>query len=78
MLQSLGVRGASSALREIRESWADALRPHVRDDAALDLVMLVSDGLYMNSATLNDVPGPVPSGKALRRLIRLVEEATRP
>lgn len=77
-LAGSGSAAASSALREIRESWADALRPHVRDDAALDLVMLVSDGLYMNSATLNDVPGPVPSGEALRRLIRLVEEATRP
>ncbi|WOF21692.1 TetR/AcrR family transcriptional regulator [Microbacterium betulae] len=68
---------ATAALTELRRAWADAIRPHVRDDASLDLVLLLSDGLYINSALLNDVPGPVPTGDALDALIRLVESATR-
>jgi AcrR family transcriptional regulator len=71
-----GNAAATAALVELRSSWAEALRPHVRDDAALDLVLLVSDGLYINSALLNDIPGPAPTGAALDALIRLVEGAT--
>ena len=36
--------------------WEDAIRPHVRDAASLDLVMLLSDGLYFNNSL--DVHGP--------------------
>lgn len=68
---------ARGALAELRDAWADAIRPHVRDEAALELVLLLSDGLYVNSALLNDVPSPVPTGEALEALIRLVEGATR-
>ncbi|GAA4191264.1 TetR/AcrR family transcriptional regulator [Microbacterium oryzae] len=68
---------ARTALTELRTMWAEAIRPHVRDEAALDLVLLVSDGLYINTASLNDVPGPVPTGAALEALIQLVEGATR-
>ncbi|GAA4763738.1 TetR/AcrR family transcriptional regulator [Microbacterium gilvum] len=73
-----GSAKATAALAELREAWADAIRPHVRDQAALDLVLLLSDGLYINSALLNDVPGPVPTGAALDALIALVRTATRP
>ncbi|MEL5990413.1 TetR/AcrR family transcriptional regulator [Microbacterium phosphatis] len=66
---------AAALLADVRALWADALRPHVRDDAALDLVMLVSDGIYVNSALMNDLPGPVPHGAALEALIRIVEGA---
>lgn len=73
-----GHAAASAALRIVRERWADALRPHTADDAALDLVMLVSDGLYYNNALgVGGVPGPVPDGAAMDTLIALVERATR-
>ena len=69
---------ASDALRDVREQWAAALRPHTRDGVALDLVMLVSDGLYFNNALSGgSIPGPVPRGAALDALIALVEGATR-
>lgn len=73
-----GNHAASDALRAVREAWADALRPHVRDETALDLVMLLSDGLYYNNAL--DAAGDhgsglaatVPTGAALDALIALV------
>lgn len=69
---------AADALRRVRESWADVLRPHTRDETALDLVMLVSDGLYFNNALgAAGVPGPVPEGAHLDALIALVESAAR-
>lgn len=77
-----GSVAASDALRRIRESWADALRPHVRDTAALDLVMLLSDGLYYNNALdaadegHSGVAGPVPTGARLEDLIALVLRST--
>ncbi|WP_454118730.1 TetR/AcrR family transcriptional regulator [Microbacterium lacticum] len=42
-----GHADAADALRAVRARWADALRPHVRDATALDLVLLVSDGLSL-------------------------------
>lgn len=45
-----GSATASVALREVRRRWADVIRPHVRDETALDLVMLLSDGLYFNNS----------------------------
>jgi AcrR family transcriptional regulator len=69
---------AVAALRRLRESWEEAIRPHTRDETALQLVMLVSDGLYFNNA-LGDgaVPAPVPTGGELDALIELVLTATR-
>ncbi|MEJ6554497.1 helix-turn-helix domain containing protein [Microbacterium esteraromaticum] len=72
---------ASDALREVRDRWAAAIRPHVRDETALDLVMLLSDGLYFNNslAEPGDEQGGmsdfVPTGVALDRLIDLVVDA---
>lgn len=76
-----GSAAASAALRDVRMRWADAIRPHVRDETALDLVMLVSDGLYFNNSLAE--PGDeqstlsefVPTGAALHGLIDLVVEA---
>ncbi len=68
---------AAEGLRRTRRRWAEAIRPHVRDTASLDLVMLVSDGLYFNNSL--DVHGPqrlVPDGAELRQLIDLVLRAT--
>ena len=79
--QHLGQTGnvaASDALRGIRDRWADLVRPHVRDDAALQLVLLVSDGLYFNNALVTGVlPGPLPRDTELDALVELVVQATR-
>ncbi|GAA2012745.1 TetR/AcrR family transcriptional regulator [Microbacterium ulmi] len=78
-LAQRGSGAASAALRDMRDRWADVLRPHVRDDAALDLVMLVSDGLYFNNALGGDAPlTAVPSGPALDALVALVVDAVAP
>lgn len=73
-----GSTAASDALRLARERWADALRPHVASETALDLVLLISDGLYYNNALqTGGIAGPVPTGLALDDLITLVERSTR-
>lgn len=72
-----GSAAAGDQLRRTRRRWAEAIRPHVRDDASLDLVMLVSDGLYFNNSL--DLNGPdrlVPRGAELSDLITLVLRAT--
>ncbi|WP_460795801.1 TetR/AcrR family transcriptional regulator [Microbacterium sp. GXF0217] len=69
---------AADALRDVRRRWAETIRPHVRDETALDLVMLVSDGLYFNNSL--DANGPerlVPHGPQLQALIDLVLRAAR-
>lgn len=72
-----GNTAASEGLRRIRVLWEDALRPHTRDEAALQLVLLTGDGLYFNSVLdLNAVPGPVPEGEDLDALVALVVAAT--
>lgn len=77
-LAQSGNAAAGAALREMRGRWQDALRPHTKDAAALDLVMLVSDGLYFNNALEGGVvQGAVPQGVALDRLIALVEAAAK-
>lgn len=71
-----GDAAANAALRRIREQWADLIRPHVSDATALDLVLLVSDGLYYNAALDGSgVAGPVPRGLELDALIALVKRA---
>jgi AcrR family transcriptional regulator len=73
-----GNAAAADALRGIRDEWADVLRPHTKDATALDLVMLVSDGLYFNNALAGgSIPGPVPRGAAMDALVEVVERATR-
>lgn len=74
-----GSPAASTALRESRRRWAEQIRPHVRDETALDLVMLLSDGLYFNNS-LAEPAGErgavgefVPTGAALTRLIELIQ-----
>lgn len=72
-----GSSAASDMLRDTRRRWAETIRPHVRDTASLDLVMLVSDGLYFNNSL--DVHGPerlVPRSDELADLIALVLRAT--
>ncbi|MFJ6652137.1 TetR/AcrR family transcriptional regulator [Microbacterium sp. NPDC091313] len=70
---------AIAALRRLRTTWEDAVRPDTRDETALQLVMLVSDGLYFNSAlSSGSVPGPEPSDAELDALIARVQDVTRP
>jgi len=77
-LAQSGNGAAADALREIRDQWSTVLRPLVKDETALDLVMLVSDGLYLNNALAGgSIPGPVPRGAAMDALIALVERAIR-
>ena len=74
-----GSVAAADALRNVRRLWEDAIRPHVRDQTSLDLVMLLSDGLYFNNSL--DVNGPerlVPQGEELSDLIALVQRAIAP
>jgi len=71
-----GSAPASAALQDVRRRWADAVRPHVRDDAALDLVLLVSDGLYFNNMLGAEAAAPVPTGRALDALVALVERTS--
>ncbi|ALX66852.1 TetR/AcrR family transcriptional regulator [Microbacterium sp. XT11] len=72
-----GSTAAAETLRRMRGLWKDAIRPHVRDTASLDLIMLLGDGLYFNNSL--DVHGAehlVPTGRDLDALIELVLQAT--
>lgn len=74
-----GSQAAAAALHDARERWQDAMRPHTRDQAALDLVMLVSDGLYFNNVLQGEgAAASVPTGAALDALVALVEASARP
>lgn len=71
-----GHPAASDALRRVRERWADAVRAHVTSPAALELVLLVSDGIYYNNALQHSgLATPVPDGAAMDALIALIESA---
>ncbi|QAY61099.1 TetR/AcrR family transcriptional regulator [Microbacterium protaetiae] len=69
-----GSAPASAALHEARRRWADAVRPHVRDETALDLVLLASDGLYFNNLLDPAASGPVLRDAAMNRLVSLLEQ----
>ncbi|MFJ4174190.1 TetR/AcrR family transcriptional regulator [Microbacterium sp. NPDC089696] len=72
-----GSVAAGDALRQVRRRWEDTIRPHVRDRASLDLVMLVSDGLYFNnSLDVNGEEHLVPHREELEALLALVLRAT--
>ncbi|WAC68582.1 TetR/AcrR family transcriptional regulator [Microbacterium sp. SL75] len=73
-----GSDAASASLRRVRELWEESLRAHTRDDTALQMVLLVSDGLYFNAVLdLNAVAGPALEGADLDALIaRVVASAT--
>jgi AcrR family transcriptional regulator len=70
---------AGEALRTVRRRWEDMIRPHVRDRASLNLVMLLSDGLYFNnSLDVNGEEHLVPHRAELDDLIALVLRTTAP
>ncbi len=77
-LAQAGNTTATAALRTVRDRWSEAIRPHVGGPVEHDLVMLVSDGLYYNSALDGSgVAGPVPTGAEMDRLIALVERSAK-
>ncbi|WP_295010895.1 TetR/AcrR family transcriptional regulator [uncultured Microbacterium sp.] len=68
-----GSAAAAECLHRMRERSAAELRPSVRDQAALDLVLLLSDGLFFNNAVdAGASDGIVPSGADLDALLALV------
>ena len=72
-----GNDSAILALHRMRDESAAAIRPHVRDQAALDLVMLLSDGLFFNNTLDADgSDGVVPAGAALDALSPVRGSAT--
>ncbi|GAA2068688.1 TetR/AcrR family transcriptional regulator [Microbacterium hatanonis] len=74
-----GSAPAVEALRRVRVLWEEALRPLAKDETALQLILLVSDGLYFNNAlTVGSVPGPQLDADDIAALIRLVEASTTP
>ncbi|MEQ6898666.1 TetR/AcrR family transcriptional regulator [Microbacterium sp. KR10-403] len=75
-LAQTGSPAAGAALAEVRARWAASVRPHVRDEASLALVLLVSDGLYFNNLLEEGAVSPVPTDAELEALIALVESAT--
>lgn len=73
-----GNEAAGSAMIAVRERWAAAVRPHVRDETALRLVLLVSDGLYFNNLLDATAAAPEPSREDVDALAALVADVTRP
>lgn len=74
-----GHASAGDALRDVRRRWSETIRPHVRDQASLDLVMLLGDGLYFNnSLDVNGAEHLVPHREELAELISLVLRTTAP
>ncbi len=72
-----GHAAATEALHTSRNAWAESIRPYVRDETSLDLILLLSDGLYFNNALdAEGVDTPLPTGKALDALIALAQRAT--
>lgn len=72
-----GSSPAAEALHRMRDRFAEGIRPHVRDQAALDLVLLLSDGLFFNNALdshgpAEDADGVVPTGADFDALVALV------
>lgn len=73
-----GHPAAVTAVNDVRRRWSDAIAPHVRDEASLDLVMMLSDGLYFNNALGESGAHLVPRDGRMRDLIALVQDATKP
>jgi len=68
-----GSAAASAALHDARERWAGAVRPHMPDEASLNVVLLVSDGLYFNNMLGGAGPHPVLQDADMDALVALLE-----
>ncbi|WP_040165128.1 TetR/AcrR family transcriptional regulator [Microbacterium gorillae] len=68
-LATVGSPAAIAALTALRTSWRELLREAISDETAVDLVMLVADGVYFNAALgVGSVAG-VPDIDALLALL---------
>lgn len=65
---------ATQTLDHVRQMWSDWLRPSCRDQESLDLVLLVSDGLWHNNVQGDH--SAIPKGDAFDRLIERVVSLT--
>ncbi len=75
-LATSGSPTAAEALRRLRESWRAFLAPHVPDDTALTLVMLVADGVYFNQALEIGSVAEIADMDALITLVRRLADGT--
>lgn len=71
-LANSGSEVAADGLREMRLRWRETLQPHVANETALNLVLLVSDGVYFNQAL---EIGSVPELRDLDALLGMVKRA---
>lgn len=67
-----GSEVAAEGLREMRLRWRATLQPHVANETALNLVLLVADGVYFNQAL---EIGSVPELEDLDALLAMVQRA---
>jgi len=78
-----GSAEAAAAIDRVRQTWRDVLRPFVRSEAALALVMLVADGVYFNatlqvSGDASGMFGSLPELTDLDELIAIVRATVDP
>lgn len=64
------------ALQKMQSIWLDVIRTEVSDPTVARVIMLLSDGLYYNSALLPAVGSIVPSESDMDDLISLVTSLT--
>ena len=66
------------ALQQMQTVWLDVIRAEVADPTVARVIMLLSDGLYYNSALLPAVGSIVPMERDMDDLIALVTSLTTP
>ncbi|MBV0894617.1 TetR/AcrR family transcriptional regulator [Microbacterium sp. NC79] len=71
-LASNGSALSVEAIRRLRVTWHDALKPFVESEVGLELILLVSDGVYFNNAL---TIGSVPEIADMEALITMVTTA---
>lgn len=71
-LASNGSALSVEAIRRLRVTWHDALKPFVESEVGLQLILLVSDGVYFNNAL---TIGSVPEIADMEALITMVTTA---
>lgn len=74
-----GHEGARDALAGVRDLWEELLAPYVRDDTALTMVLLISDGLYINASLGDDALTRTPDDETSMRafIARVIQSVAR-
>lgn len=68
-LASYGSVAATDAIKRMRQLWSETLAPYVDSEVGLELILLVSDGIYFNNAL---TIGAIPEIKHMDALIDMV------